>query len=79
LTLDQIPAAARLSPLQRALAEARAAGCPQWAVADTAGISRSMLSRAASGESGVSERTAHAIAAALGRPVDSLFPELEIL
>lgn len=78
MRIDQIPAANRLSPLARALSEARAAGCPQWAVADAAGISRSMLSRAASGESGVSERTAQAVASALGRAVDELFPGLDV-
>ena len=76
MNIDEIPAARRLSPLARALSEARAAGCPSWAVADAAGISRSMLSRAASGQCGVSARTAHAIAVALGRPVGELFPDL---
>jgi transcriptional regulator with XRE-family HTH domain len=70
-----IPAARRVRPLARALTEARAAGVPQWAVAEEAGISPGLLSTIARGKASATDTVAEAVARALGRPVRELFPE----
>lgn len=69
-----IPAARRVSPLTRALEEARAAGIPQWAVAEEAGISPALLSMVARGRIRATRSSCEAIARALGRQVSELFP-----
>ena len=71
-----IPAARRVRPLARALTEAQAAGVPQWAVAEEAGISPALLSMIARGRTRATPEVATAIAQALGCPVGDLFPGL---
>lgn len=51
-----IPAARRVPPLRRALEAARSAGVPQWAVAEEAHISPSLLSMVARGRVRATER-----------------------
>jgi transcriptional regulator with XRE-family HTH domain len=75
LELD-IPAGRRIRPLDRALAQARAAGIPQRCVAEEAGISVSLLSQIVHGHAPVTPSTAAALARALGREPADLFPGL---
>jgi transcriptional regulator with XRE-family HTH domain len=73
-----IPAAAQLTPLRRALNMVRAnAGIPAAAVARHADISPSLLSMIASGAARATPDVAERIAAALGLPVEDLFPRGE--
>jgi hypothetical protein len=72
-----IPAARRVCPnlaLAKALGEARVLGVPAWAVAAEAGISPALLSMILRGAARVTEANAYAIARALGREADELFP-----
>ena len=69
-----IPAARHVRPLTRALASARAAGVPAYAVAEAARVSRSYLSMVASGEILPTAERAERIAAALGCGTAELFP-----
>jgi DNA-binding transcriptional regulator YdaS (Cro superfamily) len=68
------------SPLRRelflALAEAKATGRANWQIAAEVGIHPATLSRIVFGRSVPSPARAAAIAAALGRPVEALFPDL---
>jgi transcriptional regulator with XRE-family HTH domain len=72
-----IPAAQEVRPnvaLLTALAEARAFGVPQYAVASAAEISPALLSMIARGRARATQAHARAIAKALGREVSELFP-----
>jgi hypothetical protein len=75
-----IPAARRQTrpnvTLVGALTGARLTGVPQWAVAEEAGISPSLLSMIARGRARATDENARAIAAALGQPVHELFPSV---
>jgi transcriptional regulator with XRE-family HTH domain len=62
-------------PLRRALAEAKAAGRTTADVAADAHIARATLSRIANGHRTPNRLTREAIARALDREVDVLFPE----
>jgi hypothetical protein len=74
---SNIPAARqtrrRNIPLAKALAEARALGVPQWAVAAEAQISPGLLSMIVRGAARATDANQQAIAAALGRRREELF------
>ena len=73
--LSTIPAAAQVTPLKRALNLIRInAGIPAAAVAREARISASLLAMIAAGERRATPAVAERIAAAMGLPVEDLFP-----
>jgi transcriptional regulator with XRE-family HTH domain len=71
-----IPASRHVRPITRAVAQARAAGVPAYAIAREANISQALLSMIVNGRAPVTRATGEKIAQALGVDVNEIFPEL---